>query len=142
MKVDKPSEADKDNFVALFGEHPALEIKPMFGNLAAFVKANQQMCAGLFGASVGLRLAESDRGELIAVEGAGPFGPEGRPMKEYIAIPPAWCRLGSAVDGSDVDDWIDRAVAHTESLPPKKKKATKKKATKKKAIKKTATKKS
>jgi hypothetical protein len=121
MKIDKPSDADKAYFTELFGQHPALEIKPMFGNLAAFVSENQQMCAGLFGSSVGVRLAEDDRDELLAVAGAGPFGPEGRPMKEYITIPYDWRN-----DGADaVDAWIDRAVAHTESLPAKKKKVRK-----------------
>jgi hypothetical protein len=117
MNIDKPSDADKLYFTELFGQHPALEIKPMFGNLAAFVSENQQMCAGLFGSSVGMRLAEDDRDELLAVAGAGPFGPEGRPMKEYISIPYGW----RSDDADAVDAWIDRAVAHTESLPPKKK---------------------
>lgn len=117
MKIDKPSDEDKANFTALFGDHPALEIKPMFGNLAAFVSANQQMCAGLFGPAVGLRLSEDDRADLLAVAGAGPFGPEGRPMKEYVAVPPAWSGGGSEIDG-----WIERAVTHTESLPAKQKK--------------------
>ena len=121
MKVAKPSEEDKANFTALFGDHPGLELKPMFGNLAAFVRSNQQMCAGLFGPTIGLRLNESDRSDLMDVEGAGPFGPEGRPMKEYVAVPAAW-----NVGGGEVDSWIDRAVAHTETLPPKKKKSKKK----------------
>ncbi len=100
----------------------------MFGNLAVFVRSNGQMCAGLFGASVGLRLDENDRAELFAIDGAAPFGPEGRPMKEYVAIPPAW-RQGD----DDVDGWIDRAIAHTQSLPPKKKTGKKKKAASKKS---------
>lgn len=131
MKVDKPSDADKDYFTELFGQHPALQIKPMFGNLAAFVNENQQMCAGLFGSSVGLRLAEDERDALLAVPGAGPFGPEGRPMKEYVAIPHDWRTTEADGGGAAVDTWIDRAVAHTESLPPKKKKPAKKKPAKK-----------
>jgi hypothetical protein len=54
MKIDKPSDADKADFTELFGQHPPLEIKPMFGNLAAFVSENQQMCAGLFRTSCSL----------------------------------------------------------------------------------------
>ena len=126
MKIDKPTEDDKAYFAELFGEHPALELKAMFGNLAAFARSNEQMCAGLFGASVGLRLNENDRAELFAIDGAAPFGPEGRPRKEYVAIPPAWRQ-----SGADVDGWIDRAIAHTQSLPPKKKKPKKKAARKK-----------
>lgn len=128
MKIDKPSDADKVYFTELFGEHPALQVKPMFGNLAAFVSENQQMCAGLFGSSVGLRLNEEDRAELLALPGAGPFGPEGRPMKEYVTIPHAW---RDADPDAALDSWIDRAVAHSSSLPPKKKKPAKKKPAKK-----------
>jgi hypothetical protein len=79
----------------------------MFGNLAAFVSENQQMCAGIFGSSVRMRLTEDDRDELLAVPGAGPFGPKGRPMKEYIAISYDWRNDGVGA----VDAWIDRAVA-------------------------------
>ena len=118
MKIAKPTEQDKAQFTALFGDHPALVLKPMFGNLAAFVNSNQQMCAGLFGPQVGLRLNADDRAELLAVAGTGPFGPEDRPMKEYVSIPSKWKR-----GGDRVDDWIDRAIAHTEALPPKKKRA-------------------
>jgi hypothetical protein len=107
MKIDKPSDADKADFTELFGQHPPLEIKPMFGNLAAFVSENQQMCAGIFGSSVRMRLTEDDRDELLAVPGAGPFGPKGRPMKEYIAISYDWRNDGVGA----VDAWIDRAVA-------------------------------
>lgn len=127
IKVDKATEADKAYFTALFGDHPALHIKPMFGNLAAFVSENQQMCAGLFGSSIGLRLAEDERAALLAIPGAGPFGPEGRPMKQYIAIPPSWRDAGDDDAGETVDGWIDLAVSHTESLPMKKQKPPKKK---------------
>lgn len=132
MKVAKPTDDDKAYFAELFGEHPALELKPMFGNLAAFVRENSQMCAGLFGASVGLRLPTEQRDELLAIDGAGPFGPEGRPMKEYVAIPTAW-RDNVHAESAPVDTWIDRAIAHTEALPPKKKKASKKKTASNKA---------
>jgi TfoX/Sxy family transcriptional regulator of competence genes len=128
VKIAKPTEDDKAYFTELFGEHPALELKAMFGNLAAFVRSNEQMCAGLFGASVGLRLGENDRAELFAIDGAAPFGPEGRPMKEYVAIPPAWRE-----SGDDVDGWIDRAIDHTQSLPPKKKKTPREKTASKKS---------
>ena len=59
--------------------------------------------------------------ELLAEKGAGPFGPEDRPMKEYAAMPVAW-REGHE---REVNEWIERAIAHTRTLPPKKKKAKK-----------------
>lgn len=117
MKIPKPSDDDKAYFRSVFDDRAELELKPMFGNLAAFTVNNQQMCAGLFGPLVGLRLNDEDRVEMSANEGAGPFGPVDRPMKEYVAMPPAW-RSGH---DDDVDRWVDRAIAHTVALPPKKK---------------------
>ncbi|MGI9603907.1 MAG: TfoX/Sxy family protein [Acidimicrobiales bacterium] len=122
MKIPKPTDADKDYFLSLFDDRLEVELRPMFGNVAAFVADNSQMCAGLFGPLVGLRLGDTERAELAAVDGAGPFGPEDRPMKEYVAMPEQW-----RVDHDDVvEQWIERAIAHTASLPPKKKKAKKK----------------
>jgi TfoX/Sxy family transcriptional regulator of competence genes len=56
MKMPKPTDDDRNYFRSLIPDDPEVEIKPMFGNLAAF--ANGQMFAGLLGASVGLRLDE------------------------------------------------------------------------------------
>jgi TfoX/Sxy family transcriptional regulator of competence genes len=84
----------------------------MFGNVAAFVNGNMFM--GLFGADIGLRLAETDRDALLAVEGLGPFGPPDRPMKEYVAMP------ASRQDDQQVTAaWIRRALENTAAMPPK-----------------------
>lgn len=115
MKIAKPSDADKEFFRSIFDDRAELEVKPMFGNLAASVVTNRQMCAGLFGPFVGLRLDEKGRAELLAVAGAGPFGPEDRPMKEYVALPSSW-REGHE---AELEAWVDRAIAHTASLAPK-----------------------
>ena len=69
-------------------DDPEIEIKPMFGNLGAFVHGN--MFAGLFGPDVGVRLDEARREELAAVDGSGPFGPEERPMGGYLSLPRGW----------------------------------------------------
>src|SRR6266566_720751 len=81
MEMPKPSEEDKRFFRSLIPDDPAVEVKPMFGNLGAFVNGN--MFAGLFGAAVGVRLDESGRDDLASVEGSGPFGPAERPMSGY-----------------------------------------------------------
>ena len=78
MEIPKPSEDDKQFFRSLIAEDPEVEIKPMFGNLGAFVHGN--MFAGLFGSAVGVRLAEPDARELEAIDGSGPFGPDGHAM--------------------------------------------------------------
>ena len=112
MKMPKPTEADKDYFRSIVPDDPLVEVKPMFGNLAAFVNGNMFM--GLFGSDVGVRLPEVDRAALLEVEGAGPFGPGERPMGEYVALPPTW-----RADAVRTAEWCDRALEHGAALPPK-----------------------
>jgi TfoX/Sxy family transcriptional regulator of competence genes len=119
MKMPKPTEADKDYFRSIVPDDPGVEIKPMFGNLAAFVNGNMFM--GLFGSDVGVRLPEVDRAELLDADGAGPFGPEGRPMGEYVTLPSMW-----RSDPERTAEWGDRALEHVASLPRKVKKPKKK----------------
>jgi TfoX N-terminal domain len=80
MEIPKPSDADKQFFLSLLPDDPAVEVKPMFGNLGAFVNGN--MFAGLFGPAVGVRLDDQAQAELAAIDGSGPFGarraPDGR----------------------------------------------------------------
>ena len=119
MEIPKPTEADKEYFRSLVPAGPDVEVKPMFGNLGAFVHGN--MFAGLFGASVGVRLADADRDELAAVAGSGPFGPAERPMGGYLSLPVAWR------DSSELAaKWVARAQAHVGAMPPKKAKPAKK----------------
>ena len=115
MEIPKPSEDDKQFFRSLIADEPEVEIKPMFGNLGAFVHGN--MFAGLFGSAVGVRLAEPDASELQAIDGSGPFGPDGHAMAGYISLPPAW-----RDDPSRAASWVERAHGHVASLPPKVKK--------------------
>jgi TfoX/Sxy family transcriptional regulator of competence genes len=121
MEIPKPSEDDKRFFRSLLPEDPEVEVKPMFGNLGAFVHGN--MFAGLFGSAVGVRLAEPDAAELAAVDGSGPFGPAERPMGGYLSLPSAWH------DDADLAaQWVDKARAYVGSLPPKVKKPKKSRA--------------
>ena len=119
MEIPKPTEADKEYFRSLVPTGPDVEVKPMFGNLGAFVHGN--MFAGLFGASVGVRLADADREELAAVAGSGPFGPAERPMGGYLSLPVAW-----RDSTESAADWVARALAHVSAMPPKKAKPAKK----------------
>jgi TfoX/Sxy family transcriptional regulator of competence genes len=123
MEIPKPTEADKEYFRSLLPDSPEVEVKPMFGNLGAFVHGN--MFAGLFGAAVGVRLADADRDELAAVDGSGPFGPAERPMGGYLSLPPAW-----RADPGLAADWVGRALTQVSALPPKKAKPTKPKVAK------------
>src|SRR5262249_40486872 len=116
MEIPKPTEDDKQFFRSILPEDPEVEVKPMFGNLGAFVHGN--MFAGLFGSAVGVRLAGPDAAELSAVEGTGPFGPAERPMGSYLSLP-----SGMAPD--QATRGVGKARSHVGSLPPKKPKPRK-----------------
>src|SRR6476469_10215352 len=89
MQIPKPTEQDKVGFRSMIPADPAVVIKPMFGNLGAFVNGN--MFAGLFGSTIGVRLVDdASRRELEAVDGSGPFGPAERPMGGYVGLPANW----------------------------------------------------
>lgn len=110
MDMPKATEADKERFRSLVPDAPGVQVKPMFGQLGAFV--NGTMFAGLFGADVGVRLDEPARAELEALGGVGPFGPRERPMSGYLSLPTALSDEAAAF-------WVERARAHVATLPPK-----------------------
>lgn len=124
MEIPKSAEQDKAFFRSLIPEHPGVEIKPMFGNLGAFVHGN--MFAGLLGSSVGVRLDEADQAELAGVDGSEPFGPPGRPMGGYRSLPGAW-----RAEPDLAAQWVERAFSYVSSMPPKAPKARKPKVARK-----------
>jgi TfoX/Sxy family transcriptional regulator of competence genes len=111
MKMPKPTEQDRERFRALVPEAPDVQVKPMFGNLGAFVNGNMFM--GLFGADVGVKLPPEGQAELLAHEGAGPFGPEERPMGGYVTMPASW-------SPDDAGPWVERSRSYVAALPAKK----------------------
>jgi TfoX/Sxy family transcriptional regulator of competence genes len=127
-KMPKPTKETKDFFGSVVPDHPAVAIRPMFGQLSAFVNGNMFM--GIFGEDVLMRLPEEDRAELTAA-GGGPFEPmPGRPMREYVVLPPAW-----RDDPERIRRWAARALDHAEELPPKASGGKKKTTAKKPAVK-------
>ena len=112
MKMPKPSDHDRERFHALVPDDPRVDARPMFGNVAAFVNGNMFM--GLFGSQIGIRVDDATRGEVLALDGAGPFGPEDRPMREYVALPP-----DVADDPARAAPLVEKSVAHVAALPPK-----------------------
>ena len=118
MEIPKPSEADKEFFRSVLPDDPSVEVKPMFGNLGAFVHGN--MFAGLFGPAVGVRLGDADQAELSEMDGSGPFGPAERPMGGYLSLPRHWRGTPEAAA-----DWVARAYGHVAAMPPKAKKPKK-----------------
>jgi TfoX/Sxy family transcriptional regulator of competence genes len=119
MEMPKPTDDDKDAFRSLVPDDPRVEVKPMFGNLGAFVNGNMFM--GLFGSSIGLKLDDAGRETLGQEKGAGPFGPAERPMGGYVSLPAAW-----RAAPEKAEPWIEQALAYVASLPPKQAKAKKK----------------
>jgi TfoX/Sxy family transcriptional regulator of competence genes len=89
-------------------------LRPMFGNMSAFVKGNMFM--GVFGEDFLVRLQESDRAELLKVEGTAIFEPmKGRQMKEYVVVPRSW-----RSDPSKIKPWVTRSLDWSSKLPQKK----------------------
>jgi len=101
-------------FTATVSAMPAAQVRKMFGYPAGFV--NGQMFTGIFATSWFVRLPDAERDELAAAGGT-PFAPmPGRPMREYLVLPP-----DTAADSAAAQPWLDRALAYVEQLPPKKK---------------------
>mgnify|MGYP000964012423 CR=1 FL=1 len=81
------TDEDKARFLALVPDRPDVVVKPMFGNLGAYVNGNMFM--GSFGADVGVKLSAEDRDALLAIEGAAPIlGARLTITIEYLARDP------------------------------------------------------
>ncbi|WP_246324497.1 TfoX/Sxy family protein [Petropleomorpha daqingensis] len=115
--MPRPTDADRARFAELVPDSPDVEVKPMFGNLGAFVHGNMFM--GLFGSAVGVKLTGAEADELLAQPGAGPFGPAERPMGGYVTLPGHW-------SADEAAPWIEKSLAAVAALPPKKPKKPKK----------------
>ncbi len=118
-------------FRAALPKDPRIETMQMFGGLAA--KVNGNIFAGLFGRSAIIWLPESERAEVLALEGASYFDPmgDGRARSDKIMLPEAMME-----EPDELKHWIARAFKATQKLPPKVKKpgASTKKATAKKTV--------
>jgi TfoX/Sxy family transcriptional regulator of competence genes len=130
MKWRKPSE----ELIKLFEEvtpGPPATPKKMFGFPAAFVNGNMFM--GLHQENMILRLPEDSRAELLKMN-AQIFEPmPGRPMREYVIVPPSLLH-----DRKKLSSWVQKALEYSSSLPPKAGKKSSKKSTSKGAAKKKA----
>ena len=115
MQMPRPTEADKERFTDLVPSAGNVEVKPMFGNLGAFVNGNMFM--GLFGSDIGVKFSPADQ-EPVRAAGGGDFGPAERPMGGYVSLPPS-------AGPDQTREWIATALAQVASLPPKRPKAGK-----------------
>jgi TfoX/Sxy family transcriptional regulator of competence genes len=109
MKIPKPTEADRKRFESLVPDEPSVVVKPMFGNLGAFVNGNMFM--GLFGSDIGVKLPDADQAALRKA-GGGDFGPVERPMSGYVTLP-------ARATAATARKWIEKSFAHVSAQPPK-----------------------
>ena len=110
--MPKPSEQAKAAFTKLVPGDPTVTLRPMFGNLAAFVNGN--MFAGLFGEDLFVRLPD-DESARVRKQGGRDFAPmAGRPMKGYVTVPSTWRAKPEPAQG-----WIVTALDLTGRMPPK-----------------------
>lgn len=101
-------------FLAALPDDPRVESRPMFGGIAA--RVNGHVFAGLFGRSTMLLLSDADKGEALALEGAGMFDPmgDGRRRSDKVMLPEAMMQ-----EPALLRRWIARAFAFAAALPPK-----------------------
>ena len=113
MPMPRPSAATLETFRALLDVGPGTVEKKMFGQLAAFVNGNMFM--GVFGDTINVRLDAVGRDEALRA-GAIQFEPmPGRPMKEYVVLPPE-----ITADGAALRSWAEKAYQHVvEHVTPK-----------------------
>ena len=118
MKMPKPTEEAKALFSRLVPGEPAITLRPMFGNLAAFVNGN--MFSGLFGEDLFVRLPDEEAAQ-VKRQGGRPFEPmPGHAMSGYVMVPATWQKRPDAVR-----PWVVRALALTRAMPAKAKKPAK-----------------
>jgi TfoX/Sxy family transcriptional regulator of competence genes len=112
MKLPRPSDDAKAAFSKIVPDGPAITLKPMFGQLSAFVNGN--MFCGLFGDELVVRLPEAD---IIAVkkQGGRDFVPvAGHKMGGYVMVPGDWrAKPAPAVA------LVKKSLAVTRAMPAK-----------------------
>jgi TfoX/Sxy family transcriptional regulator of competence genes len=112
-----PWEKSPESMIELFDrvlpDDTAVERRKMFGYPCAFVNGN--MFTGLFGKKMFIRASEERKARLIAKEEFAPFEPmPGRPMKDYVVIPPGLMGRDAAVKKI-----VSDSLAFTKTLPAK-----------------------
>jgi TfoX/Sxy family transcriptional regulator of competence genes len=112
ISLPKPSEQAKAAFQKLVPADPAVTMRPMFGNLSAFVNGN--MFSGLFGDDLFVRVSEEDQAK-IRKQGGKPFEVmPGRAMTGYVMLPAGWQKKPDAAR-----TWVGTALSWSRALPPK-----------------------
>jgi TfoX/Sxy family transcriptional regulator of competence genes len=111
MKMPRPSEEAKAAFARIVPDEPAITIKPMFGQMSAFVNGN--MFAGIYGEELMVRLPEDEIAK-VKKQGGRDFEPmPGHKMGGYVIVPGDWRAKPPAA-------LLKRALEVTRKMPAKK----------------------
>ena len=86
--------------------------KRMFGGLAFLLDGH--LVVGVWHDALIARLGPEDGRAALAEPHVEPFTPSGRPMTNWVRIPPEGLDTDAQLAG-----WVDRAVAFVRTLPPK-----------------------
>lgn len=102
---------------ALLSGRKGLSEKKMFGGMAFFLKGN--MCAGVLGSELVMKVPRERDAELLARKGCRPFDFTGRPMRGFVMVASSMLR-----DEDELSDWLEPSVSAAAALPPKAAKPT------------------
>lgn len=88
LNMSKPSEGAKAAFAEVVPDGPGITIRPMFGQVSAFVNGN--MFCGIVGEELMVRLPEGEIAK-IKQQGGRDFEPvAGHKMSGYVILPGDW----------------------------------------------------
>jgi len=114
-KFDKSSPELVARFNASLERHaaPDVVLRKMFGYPCAWINGN--MATGLFAEQWWVNVSDADRETLLAMPGGKPFEVmPGKAMGRNVTLPPDVLATDKKVDA-----YIDKALDHTRSMPPK-----------------------
>jgi TfoX/Sxy family transcriptional regulator of competence genes len=96
---------------ALLSDRDDVDERPMFGGLTFMIGGH--MCCGVHGDELVVRLDRDDEDAALARPHARPMDFTARPMRGFVTVAP------DGLKGQALRRWVDRAVAHAETQPPK-----------------------
>jgi len=109
LKIPRPDKESMDLFQSLIPKDDRVTVRPMFGNISAFVNGN--MFFGVFGNDLFVRLSSEDQLELLKNKGSSML----EPMKDYVVLPKTWRAMPKTLRS-----WISKSLEWSSKLPPKK----------------------
>jgi TfoX/Sxy family transcriptional regulator of competence genes len=103
---------DLEEAAILLGQPQELRFRPMFGGLMAYF--GERPCAWLSADGLALKLAETDRAELLAQPGVRPLvaRPGAAPSRSYVLLPAAIHR-----DPARLAPWLALSAAAAKGRP-------------------------